>query len=195
MSFFQFHVADSRKTLSLEDEFNKRSFPSLVRSLQWQSGLDYVLATTQSEVCSICFFCLYINVSFFYLKIMKIPLEECSSNTYCSSCVGSSNPLCGWCISENKCSRVSKCRDGNSTSSIMWISSNPNTPYCIIPDRMVLNNREQVTRKQQKCIIMNRHEKSQCKLILIERTKHFCIFEVIDAVIVIQLMLYYIRKK
>ena len=35
---------------------------------------------------------------------MRFPLETCSSSTNCSSCVTNSDPLCGWCSVENKCS-------------------------------------------------------------------------------------------
>ena len=60
-----------------------------------------------------------------FIQVVRLPLEECSANMNCSSCVGSSNPLCGWCVVEDKCSRVSMCRDGNSTSSARWIRTNP----------------------------------------------------------------------
>ena len=35
---------------------------------------------------------------------MRFPLETCSSSTGCSSCVTNSDPLCGWCSVESKCS-------------------------------------------------------------------------------------------
>ena len=42
---------------------------------------------------------------------MKI--EDCSNATSCSECVGLGDPLCGWCVIENKCSRRSFCQDNN----------------------------------------------------------------------------------
>ena len=47
---------------------------------------------------------------------MSIPLENCATNEDCTSCVNSGNPLCGWCVLENKCSRQSQCRDGNTVN-------------------------------------------------------------------------------
>ena len=35
---------------------------------------------------------------------MRFPLETCSSSTNCSSCITNSDPLCGWCSVESKCS-------------------------------------------------------------------------------------------
>ena len=77
-------------------------------------------------------------------------MEECASNLNCSSCVTEDNPLCGWCVVENKCSRQSQCRDGNSASSTRWIpssgpSANTNT-QCIMNtislDQFMLNNQQ-----------------------------------------------------
>ena len=77
----------------------------------------------------------------------------CSSNSNCSSCVTEDNPLCGWCVVENKCSRRSQCRDGDSATSNRWIpSSAPSTntsTQCIMntisPDQFVLDNQQIVS--------------------------------------------------
>ena len=44
----------------------------------------------------------------------------------CSSCESDRNPLCGWCVVENKCSRLSQCANGDSTSE-RWIQANSTT--------------------------------------------------------------------
>ena len=99
---------------------------SPVRSLQWQSGLDYVLAATDTMVNTLG---VVFHVTFhsvfdpsenccpvnFFKRLLRFPIEECSSNVNCSSCVTNENPLCGWCVVENKCSRQSLCQNGKSS--------------------------------------------------------------------------------
>ena len=60
--------------------------------------------------------------------MVRISIEECFLSEDCTGCIAGSNPLCGWCVVENKCSRVSKCQDTNSTDSNMrWIQSEANS--------------------------------------------------------------------
>ena len=47
------------------------------------------------------------------------------SHLSCSSCISAGNPMCGWCVVENKCSQRTQCRDGDSSSSTRWIPSTP----------------------------------------------------------------------
>ena len=54
-----------------------------------------------------------------YMQVYRLPVEECSNFTDCSSCTTSGGRLCGWCSVENKCSRRSQC--SNSTSSLRWV--------------------------------------------------------------------------
>ena len=75
-----------------------------------------------------------------------MPMEECSMNRNCSSCVSDRNPLCGWCVVENKCSRISQCANGNSTSD-RWILVNSTTSssgWCIVnvvtPSQYIMDN-------------------------------------------------------
>ena len=72
-------------------------------------------------------------------------------NRDCLSCVSDRNPLCGWCVVEDKCSRVSECSDGNSTSD-RWIRANStadNSSLCIsftvTPDQYLLDDQEIVS--------------------------------------------------
>ena len=135
----------------MDSVFYERNFSSLVRSLQWHSGLDYIMAATQSQV-SYIHVCIYIYILVSCsIQVVRLPLEECSSNMDCSSCVGTSNPLCGWCVVEDKCSRVSMCRDGNSISSTRWIQTNPSDNssnlciiYSVTPKQFLLDNQEVV---------------------------------------------------
>ena len=69
-------------------------------------------------------------------------------NRNCFSCVSDRNPLCGWCVVENKCSRISECSDGNSTGD-RWIRANytaDNSSLCIsftvTPDQYLLDDQE-----------------------------------------------------
>ena len=56
---------------------------------------------------------------FFHIQVYRLPVEECSNFTDCSSCTTSGGRLCGWCSVENKCSRISQC--ANSSRSLRWI--------------------------------------------------------------------------
>jgi plexin A len=76
------------------------SLSSSVKSLTYSRGSDYVYAVTGTAV-------------------YRLPVEECSNFTDCSSCTTSGGRLCGWCSVENKCSRRSQC--SNSTSSLRWV--------------------------------------------------------------------------
>lgn len=60
------------------------------------------------------------------MQIFTVPIDDCSSNTNtdCSSCVSSGNPLCGWCVVESRCSRQFHCQNGSSNSSARWIPTN-----------------------------------------------------------------------
>ena len=47
--------------------------------------------------------------------MIALKIEDCSSATSCSECVSLGDPLCGWCMIENKCSRRPFCMDNNET--------------------------------------------------------------------------------
>ena len=62
------------------------------------------------------------------LKVIKIPITDCSFHQNCTSCLESGNPLCGWCLLENKCSRNVECQ----SFSTRWIQANKtNTLECL----------------------------------------------------------------
>ena len=43
--------------------------------------------------------------------MIQIPIANCSSHSNCTSCLGNHNPLCGWCVVENKCSQENECQN------------------------------------------------------------------------------------
>ena len=56
---------------------------------------------------------------FLHIQVYRLPVEECSNFTDCSSCTTRGDRLCGWCSVENKCSRSIQC--ANSSRSLRWI--------------------------------------------------------------------------
>ena len=85
--------------------------------------------------------------SSYYSKVIQFPLVNCSSRSDCASCIGNSNPLCGWCVVENKCSRRSSCR--NSLDSAHWIQAARPVEHCLTimvsPEQYVVDDPQTVT--------------------------------------------------
>ena len=111
------------KVASLDDTFSPTgdqvatiSDLGSVIDISWQEGSDYITITTDSTVwpthavSATTMYCLP--------QVFLYPLETCSTATTCDECVASF-PLCGWCIVENKCSRVSQCLDSSQTG--RWV--------------------------------------------------------------------------
>ncbi len=93
-----------------------------VYHLSWQEGLNYITAVTPDSV-SECWYGLPYPL-FPHLKVFQVPIEECSQRIDCTSCTNDLNPLCGWCVVENKCSRQTQCQNSNLTS--RWTQYNTN---------------------------------------------------------------------
>ena len=78
------------------------------------------------------------------VKVFQVPIEECSQRIDCISCTNDLNPLCGWCVVENKCSRQTQCQNSNFTS--RWIQDNANCftatvdPMQLVLDPAILAN-------------------------------------------------------
>ena len=51
--------------------------------------------------------------------MLRFPIADCASQIDCTSCLNDGNPLCGWCVVENKCSKFNECQ--NSINSTRWI--------------------------------------------------------------------------
>ena len=61
------------------------------------------------------------------MQVIQIPITNCSSRTDCSGCLGNGNPLCGWCVVENKCSQESECQNPETR----WVrAAGTNTGQC-----------------------------------------------------------------
>ncbi|KAI1882011.1 hypothetical protein AGOR_G00246280 [Albula goreensis] len=43
-------------------------------------------------------------------QLTRVPVEVCSQYASCSSCLGSGDPHCGWCVLHNTCSRKEACQ-------------------------------------------------------------------------------------
>ena len=74
---------------------------------------------------------------------MSFPIANCASHPNCTSCLGNGNPLCGWCVVENKCSKISECQ--NSDNNTRWIrAAGTRTDQClsisITPEQYVVDN-------------------------------------------------------
>ncbi|EDV24780.1 uncharacterized protein TRIADDRAFT_56941 [Trichoplax adhaerens] len=41
--------------------------------------------------------------------VHRLPLEKCQQYLDCNQCILSADPLCGWCVFDNRCSRKSSC--------------------------------------------------------------------------------------
>ena len=75
------------------------------------------------------------------IKVMKTPIVDCASRNDCTSCLGNGNPLCGWCVLENKCSKRDECQNFD----VRWIQANKtNTVECltisVTPQKYVVDN-------------------------------------------------------
>ncbi|XP_062311689.1 plexin-A1-like, partial [Osmerus eperlanus] len=43
-------------------------------------------------------------------QVSRVPVENCEQYNLCSSCLGSGDPHCGWCVLHNLCSRRDSCQ-------------------------------------------------------------------------------------
>ena len=66
-----------------------------------------------------------------FLKVHRLPVEECSNFTDCSACIMNGGLLCGWCSVENKCSRRPQCANSNSSDGLRWVQT---TDRCLTVD-------------------------------------------------------------
>ena len=132
------------------NDFDRRPIASPVRRLLWHSGLDFIYGITQTSVRCINII-LYLHwlpsnhIVTLLIKVIKIPIADCSSHHNCTSCLESGNPLCGWCLLENKCSKNVECQNFN----VRWIQANKtSTKECltitVIPLNYVMDNPQAV---------------------------------------------------
>ncbi|XP_069792792.1 plexin-B1-like isoform X1 [Narcine bancroftii] len=63
------------------------------------------------------------------MKVLKLPVSECSEYTDCQSCMVARDPYCGWCILQGRCSKRSECpRD---EEGIQWLWSYSEDQRCL----------------------------------------------------------------
>ena len=158
----QYDVGSSSVQLFSSHSFSTVSVSSPVSQLSWTQGQNYILATTNDNVsiyvCVVCVLILSFNFHFELIRaimtnvtslsvqVVLIPVEECSSRTDCVSCTADLNPLCGWCVVENKCSRQSQCQNSSDISTVRWTQ---NSVECLVatatPNQFVLDRPELVS--------------------------------------------------
>lgn len=110
------------------------------------------------------------------MQVFQLPISDCPHHNDCHSCTASNDPLCGWCVLEEKCSTRSSCR-----SHILphrWVQV---TPLCIsqvvlVADRLSIEDQLSVSSTHITVLrVYNSHEEqfefySYCLLKF-----HFCI--------------------
>ncbi|XP_053377899.1 plexin-B2-like [Mercenaria mercenaria] len=72
-------------------------------------------------------------------QVYKEPVETCLAFTTCVGCLGSKDPYCGWCFSENRCSTRNTCK---SSSEWISVSSNEKCPDVVSINTTVTSNKE-----------------------------------------------------
>ena len=102
-----------------------------VTQLQWMAGMNFISASTFNSVSSVIFMmdtCMWwLCIVRFHVQVIQIPIANCSSQTDCSGCLDNGNPLCGWCVVENKCSQENECQNPETR----WIrATGTNTGQC-----------------------------------------------------------------
>ena len=77
--------------------------------------------------------------------MIALKVEDCSSATSCSECVGLGDPLCGWCVIENKCSRRPFCQDNNESGRYLTQGSSDSciNSVTITPPIYVIDTQQQ----------------------------------------------------
>ena len=98
----------------MSDGFDNRTISDgPVTQLQWMAGMNFISASTFNSVSSVVFMIghNYNNGVHVNMQVIQIPIANCSSCSNCSSCLGNRNPLCGWCVVENKCSQENECQN------------------------------------------------------------------------------------
>ncbi|XP_028680626.2 plexin-D1 isoform X1 [Erpetoichthys calabaricus] len=78
---------------------------------------------------------LYLMTSY---QIMRVKVARCDQFTTCRDCLEATDPHCGWCTLENRCSLQKECRNWNQPN--YWISLSDGIQSCpsmeIIPERL-----------------------------------------------------------
>lgn len=70
-------------------------------------------------------------IPFHLLQVHRLPVEECSNFTDCSTCITGGGLLCGWCTVEIKCSRRPQCANSSNSDGLRWVQT---TDRCLTVD-------------------------------------------------------------
>ncbi|XP_032893020.1 plexin-B1 [Amblyraja radiata] len=102
------------------------------------------------------------------LKVLKLPVSECSKKTDCLSCLQAKDPYCGWCILQGWCSKKSECTRAG--EGIQWLWSYSKDRQCL---RVHTLSPANVSRQEHKQVFLSIADLP----ILAEDEFYTCLFE------------------
>ena len=114
-------------TKNLIQNLIKPTVQKCVMYVKCTTHLWYLSCTLKCHyLTSECIPIFIITESNYLFQVIQIPVANCSSRTDCSSCLDNNNPLCGWCVVENKCSKRTQCQNPDSK----WIQATKDPSQC-----------------------------------------------------------------